>query len=230
MNGLRWAVYVAIASQLLPPAVALLRPTADRTRSKVVLWCLVLFLFDMLESASTRLGYSSNLWLEYIFEPTQALLTFWILYDWQAGELSRLAIRFLAPIFLVAMVSLTLLVKELRTFSLMTTSLTALVLLCLALYTLLTRSLSAGENPARFDWFWICSGYSLYFIGMIGYDPILRRLMGGNPDAAFAVPAAKSVSDTIAMLMIAKGLLCTIPQLRSRGSSSPRSSRPLSFS
>ncbi len=85
-------------------------------------------------------------------------------------------------------------------------------------------------TAARFDWFWICSGLLLYFIGMIEFDPILRRLFADNLNGAFAVRAAKSVSDIIAMLAIAKGLLCTNPQLRSRGSSSPRSSRPLQFS
>ncbi|MEO8030875.1 MAG: hypothetical protein ABI765_08500 [Gemmatimonadota bacterium] len=202
--------YLYFASELLPPLTALLRRPVDRTRSKVVLFCLVMFLFDMVLIGFQHRASGGNVWLSYIVHPTEAVLVCWILSDWQVRPGTRRALGYLVPVYLITMTILTLTEERSDTFSLITGSLSGLAILCLVLYTLVSNSLLEREELRHRDWFWVCLGFTVYFCVETGVEPVERLLLSIDLPALIRLAIVKPVVETVAMVLIARGMFCPV--------------------
>jgi hypothetical protein len=225
-----WLLYSPVFAQLLPPLAALRNRGRDRTRLKIVLWCLLLFAGDGLSWWLGHIRGQNNLWLDYLTTALEGALMLWILSGWQISAVARLAVTFLVPAYLLAEVLLYRIVENNRTFSLATGTLSGFVLLCLVLYTLVTRSLAERGYLVESDWFWVCSGLALYYCFSTALEPMVRYLISADTNRLVMVFEFKAVWDCVAMMVIARGLLCPMSPPRSGTSSSPPSSRSLSYS
>lgn len=229
MASAPWLAYTAVFAQLVPPMAALVRRVFDRARMGIVAWCFTLFLTDAISWWQGHILHQNNLWLEYVGTALSGAVLLWTLSAWQVHSVPQLALRVLTPLYLLAHLTLVLTIEDLDNFSLVTETLNGLLLLSLVLYTLIVRSLDEREHLTRFDWFWVCSGLALYFGCDMAVDPLSRLLLAGGTDLLVTLILTRSVVDMIAMLAIARGLLCPLPPHRSGGSSSPHSSRSLSY-
>ena len=230
MSSAPWLAYAPVVAELLPPAAALARLARDRARLGIVGWCLTLFTADVIAMIQARAYHTNNLWTDYISTALSGAVMLWTLSRWQMKSVPRLALLVLIPLYLVAHLALVLTIENTENFSLVSDTLNGLLLLSLVLYTLIARSLHERERLTDFDWFWVCSGLALYFGAAMAVGPLYRVLLARRVDLLMDVILMKSVTDTVAMMAIARGLLCPIPSPRSSGFSSPPSLRSLSSS
>ncbi len=222
--------FSGIVAELAPPLVALLTRTRDRARIGIAVWCLILLAFDIFGAWLGGVHHANNLFILYITDAVSSVWLFWVLSQWQVRAVPALAVRLLLPCFLLANLILIFAVEDTENFSLVTTTLNGLLVLSLALYTLISRSLDERVRLTRFDWFWVCCGLVVYLTNEMAADPLARVLVKGRMEVLAALLTAKSVVNALAMLIIARGLLCPTQPLRSGGSSLPPSSRPSSSS
>ncbi|MEO8030876.1 MAG: hypothetical protein ABJC74_07785 [Gemmatimonadota bacterium] len=202
--------YASNASELLPPLAILLKQSRQPARLKVGLFCLFLFLFDMLLIAFRHVGSQGNLWLTYFFHPVEVLLGAWLLSDWQVKPGARRVLGYLVSVYLVAVIGLTVLVELPDTFSLITGSLSGVFMLCLALFTLVTNGLAEPGELRRRDWFWLCLGLAVYFSAETGVEPLQRFLIGTDVQAFIRILMASLIVQMTAMLLITRGMMCPV--------------------
>jgi hypothetical protein len=224
-----WLMNAAVLAEALPGLAALrARRSLSRARLGVLAWSGVLLASNAVDYW-TSAQYLNNHWTSYVAQPIEGALVLWVLSRWQVRSVARLTIQLLIPLYLLAMLALTIVVERLNTYSIVTNSVTSLLILALSLYTLLTCSLIERGRLTRFDWFWICSGMALFYGSDVAIEPFSRAMMSGRVDLVIAATALTSALELIALLAIAQGMLCPNPPLNSGGSSPPRSS-PLPFS
>lgn len=225
MAGPSLLAYSAVFAQLAPPLAALARRVRDRARIGIVIWCLVLFAADAGSYWAGTMRHTNTLWMNYLCDAVSGAVLLLTLSLWQTNSVSRLALRLLTPLYLLSNLVLVLAVEDVRNFSLVTSTLAGLLLLSLVLYTLIVRSLDERRQLTRFDWFWVCSGVALYYGCAMAVDPLSRVLLTGPISRLILLVNTRSAVDVVAMLVIARGLLCPMPSHPSGGSSLPPSSR-----
>jgi len=218
-------VQAAIASQVLPPLAALRYgrrlPSARRW---IFLWAVLLLAYDLTQVALLRRG-QHNLWLRYPFGPIEAGVVLVALSLWHGDSVARLALRVAVPVFTLIWILLVAFVERTDTFGLVTGPLQALVLLVASLGTLLFRVRTQEGRLSQEDWFWVCTGLSLWYGTSAALEPLSRLLVAEHPSVVSSAYQVKAVVDILASLIIARGMLCPIPPRPSGGSSSPESSR-----
>ena len=211
MNLTGLLYYLSVGSELLPPLMLLRTPSRDPGRLKVALLCLVWFAIDVVATVQGSLTHGSNLWVAYLLDPVQAIIVFWLLDGWQLSWMSRLALRLLLPIYLVAVAALTLLFESSDHFGLLTTTLTSSMLLGVVGYTMITRIRAHPSKLLDQEWVWICCGLALNFGLEAGFTPLLRRLMSqkppGPPYLEF-IRDVRFVANLVVMLLMARGMVC----------------------
>ena len=208
LTGLLYSL--TVGSELLPPLMLLRVPSRDPSRLKVALLCLVWFVVDLVSTSLGSLTHGSNIWPAYLLDPVQVIIVFWLLEGWQTTWMSRLAMRLLLPIYLAAVVALTVLFESSDHFGLLTTTLTSGVLLGVVGYTLVTRIRNHRLGLLEQDWFWICCGLALNYLLEAGFTPVLRRLTMDVPRAPYfeAVRNVRFLANLVVMLILARGMLC----------------------
>jgi hypothetical protein len=220
-----WLQHAATLSQLVPPLVAVaagrLLPPGRRW---IVIWCLSLVLQDGVSVAVAMQG-SHNIWVSYVFLPLTGAIALWTLSLWQIGTTERVTLRLAIPIFVFVSVSLSILVDDLSTFSLVTAPYHAMVLLLAAMWTFVRRSLSETGIMLSQDWFWAVGGLMLYAATSTAIQPLAFYLLGeGREDLFHAALNVKAAIDVLAFAAIMGGMLCPVPPTFSGGSSSSPSS------
>ena len=215
-----WLMDVAVLSQALPGLAALrARRTLTGARIGVVAWSVIMLLGNAVDYWLAS-HHQNNHIVSYVAQPITCALVLWVLSRWQVTAKARRVILRLIPVYLVAMLALTLTVEITDTFSLVTESVTSLLILALSLYTLLTCSLAERGRLTRFDWFWICVGMALFYGGDAAFEPFSRAMMASHIELVIAAIDLTSAIEVFALLAIARGMLCPIPPLNSGGSSS----------
>jgi hypothetical protein len=215
-------IYAGMYVQLLPPAVALFaRHRIGAPARWVALWCLLLFLEDMVGRAVAAAGFH-NLWLTHVGAPVTGAVALWMLSLWHDGRTHRLALRLAIPPFIVVSVALSVLVDSPTTFSLFVAPFHALVLLLASLWTFLVRSASEEGRPATRDWFWILAGVMLYAGVSTAVQGVVAFVYGAGRDSlVLAVFSARAGATILAFAAIAGGMLCRQPPTHSGGPSWP---------
>lgn len=218
-RGVPVVLYAATLAQALPllAAVRYARrlPSARRW---VAVWCLALLAGDAAQ-LWFRTGGTNNLWLTYIVVPLHNTIMLWTLSLWQEDPVSRLAFRVAIPLDLLALVALIPAVQSAATFNQFTWPFQALVLLAGSLYTLVTRAIREPERVTSQDWFWITFGTSLFFAFRMALPPFVELMLSTNSELTRLAYVVTAWADIVAYILIARGMVCPLPQARSGGSS-----------
>jgi hypothetical protein len=225
-----WILHAGLLSQLLPPLAGIrARERLGPARKGAVAWSVLLLASNLISLVLSLLRHNNH-WLGYLFDPLLASIGLWTFSLWQTHSVPRIALRTLIPLYLAAILVLTLAVENLRGFSNLTGPFTALLLLGASLYTLIVRTLGEAGSLLNADWFWISGGLALSYGSDAALEPLARLLLGSQPGLILLSYELKALIGIVVSLAIARGLLCPNPPLRSGGSSSPGSSPWWSFS
>lgn len=201
-------IYVATVAQGLPPVVAAgARRRLGGARAGVLVWCLVLLGFDLLQMWLAR-RWARNLWIAYVCAPLATSLALWVFSCWQTREVSRLTLRFAIVPFLVAWGALLLAVERTSDFSRVSQPMANLVALGAAAFTLLARSHEERASLVRQDWFWISAGMALYFGVTVAIGPLSALLLGGDTRSFIVAYEARAAVQVVAFVLIAVGVAC----------------------
>lgn len=216
-RGVPWVLYAATIAQGLPPLVALRYGRRLPTpRVWVGAWCLTLLAADGMQLWFRSSG-TSNLWLNYILVPLYNTMMLWALSLWQEDPVSRLAFRVAIPLDLLTLAALIPAAKSASVFNQFTWPFQALVLLAGSLYTLVTRASREPERVTSRDWFWVTLGTSLFFGFRVALLPFIELTLSSNQDLARFAYIVSAWVDILAYILIARGMVCPLPQARSGG-------------
>lgn len=214
-------LYGAAAAQVLPVlAAARYGVRLPSPRPWIVVWCAALLASDI---AQYRFGIgaagASNQWLQYIAVPTQNAIMLWALSLWQPDPVSRLAFRVAIPLDVIALLALIPAAESAAVFNQFTWPFQSLVLLAGSLYTLVRRAIGEPERVTSRDWFWVTLGTSLFFAFRMAVPPFANMMMASHLEIARLAYIFSAWIDILACVLIARGMLCPLPQARSGGSS-----------
>jgi len=211
-------LHVAALSQALPVLAALRHGRRiPAVRLWTVAWCVALMVGDGLQLWLRGSNGTNNLWLRAAGAPIQNAIMLWTLSLWQRDAVSRLAFRIAIPLFLVTLVALSRTVGATTTFDTVTGPFQALLVLASALYTLVRNAASDPEGVTRHDWFWVTLGVSLYFGLRVALPPFASFLMDTHVELVRLAYFVQAGADIAVFLLIARGIWCPLPQLRSGG-------------
>jgi hypothetical protein len=226
-------LHIAWAATVLPVLAGLWggwRSSASRTA--VWVWAVLLVVANALALLLASRGVNNH-WLIYLSTPLNGVAVIVAMMGWQGGELGRLVLRMLLPLYLVAWTVIVLVVEEVNTFSLVAGPFSSLVLLIAISSTFVMRSMRSQESLTRQDWFWVCLGMMIFYGVETGFPPVALLLGRSRPDLLSAAAQARAATIIAAMITVSWGLLCptTLPQSGGSSSRSPSpslSSPPLS--
>jgi hypothetical protein len=220
---------LAIFSQLLPLFAGLhVGRSLPKALRFVVLVFVIWFAQDCVMWWLAKQLHRNNLWVGHVMRPVWTGLLLWAFSLWQKGDVARMAFRLAIPFYGVAWLALQLLVERADRFSKYASPLSAMLLVCVAAYTLVAESLRAEEPVWRTDWLWVSVGMLLKFCGVVVLMP-LSNLMLTSPEDLRFMYQLYGASSVVATLFVTGGVLCARPHPSSGGSSWPRLSwRPFS--
>ena len=211
-RSIPWVIYAATYAQLLPLlAAARHRFRLTPQRRWTLVWCIALLAGDAIQYF-TGSGTTNNLWVQYVVVPLQNAIMLWTLSLWQQDPVSRLAFRVAIPLYLAALLALIPAVQVAATFNQITWPFQAFLLLAGSLYTLVRRSIGEPERVTSRDWFWITLGTSLYFAFRMALPPFVQLMLPAHRELATQAYLVSSGADIIASALIARGMLCPLPQ------------------
>lgn len=169
-----------------------------------------------------------NLWVSHVGTPLQTLLLLFALAEWQTGESERRAVRFAAVGFLLVYLVLVAAVEDPRAFSRFARPLQAILVVSVAAWTMVRRTVTTFESPLAAPWFWVSAGLLLYFGSGAVLGPVSNLLMRTSPDLVRIAYVVKALVNIVAYLLVARGILCSQPSGSSGGSWGPPASSPSS--
>lgn len=220
-GGLPPILHAATLSQALPLlAAARYGPRLPPARKWVALWCVTMLASDAaqfwLRGAD---GMGHNLWIEYIVVPLHSTIMLWTLSLWQQDPVSRLAFRVAIPLHLLALAALIPAAESAAAFNTFTRPFQSLVLMAASLYTLVRRASAEPEQVTGSDWFWVTLGASLFFAIRVALAPFVGLMLSTNVEFARLAYLVSAWIDIGAFFLIARGMVCPLPQTLSGGSS-----------
>ena len=216
-RGIPWVLHAASLAQALPVlAAARYGPRLPAPRRWILVWCLALLAADAAQLRA-RSGGTNNLWLLYLAVPLHNAIMLWALSLWQDDPVARLAFRVAIPLVLLALVALVPAAHSAARFNQLTWPFQALILLAGSLFTLVRRSINEPERVTSRDWFWVALGASLYFAFRMALPPFVELTLSTNRELARLAYVVSAWADILAYILIARGMVCPLPQARSGG-------------
>ena len=175
----------------------------------------------------------NNHWVSYVTLPVASALALWALSTWQLSSLSALAMRLAVPLLWITWIGIVLRFENTKTFSLLAEPFAGLLVMAATIYTLIVRAFAETGNLLGQDWFWIVLGLTLVSALAVALPPTSYWLLARHPELVVKAYQVKSAIEIVALLLIARGMLCPIPAMPfggsfSRGSSPSPSSLPAS--
>jgi hypothetical protein len=212
MANLAWwhavLLSAAAATQLLPTlAVVALEPPRPPARVWIGVWGFAFFLSDLLQLIVAQLT-GGNLWFLAVANPIEDAALLWALAYWQTRPVMRLAFRAAIPVLALSTLGIAWYFGELGGFKAVSSPFRLLVLTTAIAYTVVHRSLRETESTRNLDWFWTCLGVLLYYAAYVIVDPVSQALMPERMELARLVYVVKAASDTIAFILVWKGMRC----------------------
>lgn len=217
-RGIPLVLYAASFSQALPLLAAFrygLR--LPRPRQWVALWCAAMLASDAAQLWLRGSDGTHNLWVEYIVVPLHNAIMLWTLSLWQRDPVSRLAFRVAIPLHLLTLVALIPAVQSAAAFNQFTRPFQSLVLMAASLYTLVRRASAEPERVTSQDWFWITLGTSMFFSIRVALPPFVEVMLATNTELTRLAYLVSAWMDIVAFILIARGMVCPLPQTRSGG-------------
>jgi hypothetical protein len=225
-----WILYADLVATAFPLASGLVaRGRLTPGRRWVVVWSGV---FVVANLGALLLGMQSrnNHWITYVVTPITGALALEAFSTWQTSAIARLAMRLAIPLLAITWVSIVLVLENTNTFSLVAEPFAGLLILAAATYTLISRAFAEPGSLFRQDWFWIAVGMALYAGMAVALPPTAHWLLARHPELVAQAYQIKAAAEILALVLIARGVLCPIPAMPSGGSSLPGRSRSASFS
>ena len=218
-QGIPFILHAAALSQMLPVIAGLrFRSRLPAARVWTIAWCVTLLLSDALQLWLRGSTGNNNLWVRVASTPIQNAIMLWTLSLWQPDPVSRLAFRVAIPLDVLALLALIPAAESAAVFNQFTWPFQALVLLAGSLYTLVRRSISEPDRVTSRDWFWISLGTSLFFAFRMALPPFVELMLPAHNALARLAYVVSAWADILAYILIARGMLCPLPQARSGGS------------
>jgi hypothetical protein len=197
-------------------AAAMRRQLLVPVRRWVVAWS-VLYLATNIFALILALQSVNNHWLNYIATPVAAGLALWTLSLWQTSQVAALSLRLLVPLLGITWVGMVVLVEDTLTFSLLAEPFAGLLVLSAAIYTLVSKVFQERGDLLRQDWLWVGLGLAVYSAAAIALPPAANWLIARHPELVVKAYEAKALFEIVALLAIARGVTCPIPESRSGG-------------
>jgi hypothetical protein len=184
----------------------------------IVIWCLALLATDAIDLAVAA-RYGNNLWTSYVAIPVEVGMALWILSTWQPSEFLRLAYNLAIPVMGTLVVSLLVLTDPSVTFYRWIAPFLGLLALSASLHTLVLRTLISRAPLVRQDWFWICLGMALFWLGDVSVPVFADTFLVTHVDWVRWAYISRAYTDIVAFLLMSWGIVCQRVPARSFGSS-----------
>jgi hypothetical protein len=185
---------------------------------RLVFWCGILLVTDVLGLVVAE-ALGNNLWMVYVTLPVEVGLVLWLLSEWQSTELLRLTYSLAIPVMGTVVVSLLMLTDPAKTFYRYVSPFLALLGLAAALHTLVHRTLLSRGPLIRQDWFWICLGMALFWLGYVSVPVFADTFLVAHVDWVRWAYISRAYTDIVAFLLMSWGVVCQRVPARSFGSS-----------
>ena len=225
-----WILYADLVATAFPLASGLLaRRRLTPGRRWIVVWS-GLFVVANLGALFLGMMGRNNHWITYVVTPIAGVLALLAFSTWQTSAIARLAMRLAIPLLAITWVGIVVVLENTKTFSLVAEPFAGLLILAASIYTLISRAFAEPGNLFRQDWFWIAVGMALYSGMAVALPPTAHWLLARHPELVAKAYQVKAAAEILALVLIARGVLCPIPATPFGGSSLPGRSRSASSS
>lgn len=149
-----------------------------------------------------------NEWVSVVTVPLEVSVVLLLLAEWQPTHFLRLAHLVAVPIALLGTAVVMLAAGDVGAFSIWIAPGLALLALAGLLQTLVHSSLLSTESLMRQDWFWVCLGAAVFWLGFVTVPPFHRAFVESHPDWVRLAYLARAWVNIGAFLMVTWGVLC----------------------
>lgn len=216
-------ISAAVATQLLPTlAVVGLPDPRPLARKWMGVWGFAFFISDVLQLFIAE-HFGNNLWFLAIANPIEDAALLWALAYWQTRPVMRLTFRLGIPGLAISTIAIAAYFGEVAGFKAVSSPFRLLIITAAIAYTIVHRSLREPERIRQQDWFWACLGVLLYYAAYVVVDPVTAMLMPARMDLARLVYVVKAGVDTVAFILVWKGMECPVETTSSTSMSEPSS-------
>ena len=204
----QWIGFVAGVTFALPAIAAIAVRVRSSSQRIVAAYCVLGFVQSIYLTVLAT-GGTHNLWLIHVFVPVQGTMFLWALALWQTRERARITILMAIPLFLTAWLGLTLTVESFEGLPRYVKIIEGLLVIAVAAYTLVTRSLHISGPVTSHAWFWISAAMVMYLSFGAIFSPISSLLLPTAPDRVSIMIRINAVLLILCNLMFARGMLAS---------------------
>ena len=205
-------IALAMAAQLLPVLeVRRLGRPIPPARLWIAIWSLVFFISDIGQIFVAQ-ATGDNLWFFAVMNPIEDAALLMAYSYWQRSPVMRLTFRMAMPLLVAATLAIALSLDEINNFKSVSSPFRLLFLTIAVAYTLVSRATAETGSIWRRDWLWTSFGVILYTAAYVVVDPVSAALYPTRPDLARFVYVVKAGLDTVAYLLVWKGMRCATEQ------------------
>ena len=202
----QWFGAIAGGTFAIPAFAALLNRVRAPSQRIIAVYCVLGFLQSVYLMVLAT-GGTHNLWLIHVFVPVQGTMFLWALALWQTRERARITILMAIPLFLAAWLALTLTVESFGGMPRYVKIIEGLLVIAVAAYTLVTRSIHITGPVTSHAWFWVGAAMVMYLSFGAIFSPISSLLLPTAPDRVSIMLRVNGVFLIICNLMFARGML-----------------------
>ena len=208
----QWLGTIAGGTFAVPAVAALACRVGSPSQRIIAAYCALGFVQSICLTALATSG-TPNLWLIHVFVPVQGTLFLWALALWQGRERARITIFMAIPLFLAAWLALTLTVESFDGLPRYVKIIEGLLVIAVAAYTLVTRSLRITGPVTAHAWFWISAAMVMYLSFGSILSPISSMLLPHAPERVSLMFRVNAVLLIVCNLMFARAMVLA-PALR----------------
>ncbi len=169
------------------------------------------FVLSLITTAGqTILAFNNinNIWMSRIFSPIEFCLLTYVFYRWNRNVTMGRVMLFAIPAYLIACGLGYLISENVSTTFDYLDPMSAVVLVVLASYTLLTIDRVADMPVLRIPSFWVSSAAAIYFGCTIIFYSLRASLLRASLPTMQLAYSVQAVANIIANLLYAGGFLC----------------------
>jgi hypothetical protein len=190
----------------IPALAAVICRVRSPSQRIVAAYCIIGLIQSIYLTVLATAG-THNLWLIHVFVPVQGTMFLWTLALWQTRERARITILMAIPIFLAAWLGLTLTVESLEGLPRYVKIIEGLLVIAVAAYTLVTRSLHITGPVTSHSWFWISAAMVMYLSFGAILSPVSSLLLPHAPERVGIMFRVNAIFLIICNLMFARAMM-----------------------
>ena len=190
----------------MPVLTAFAKRVRTPSQRIIAAYCILGFIQSIYLTVLATAG-THNLWLIHAFVPVQGVMFLWALALWQTRERARITIFMVIPLFVAVWLGLTLTVESLEGLPRYVKIIEGLLVIAVAAYTLVTRSLHITGPVTSHAWFWISAAMVMYLSFGAILSPISSLLLPYAPERVSIMFRVNAVLLLICNLMFARAMV-----------------------